>query len=221
MKHVVIAAPLRQTVLLTGFGAFHGARRNPSAEILERLERHRGVLGRLGIELRCLLLPVVYAAVGPALEAAARDYRPVAILHLGLAGRRRHISLETRAINRGAPLHPDAAKALPPQVISAGAPAVLRTTYPAQRLVAVLRRAGHDARLSIDAGDYVCNATLFHALRQRLAPTIGFVHLPRVHEAMRPPQGRPTVESLTGAVLAVLREMGRHAEGEGAARSRR
>ena len=218
MKHVVIAAPYRQAFLVTGFGAFHGARRNPTAEILERLERHRGPFARLGIDLRCLLLPVVYSAVGPALEAAALAYRPAAILHLGLAGRRRRISLETRAVNRASPLHLDAAKTLHQQVIAPGAPTVLRATYPARRLEAVLRRAGHDARLSIDAGDYVCNATLYYALHRQLAPTVGFVHVPHVRQRMRPPERRPTVGRLTEAVVTLLMDLARHARGEDAMR---
>lgn len=215
MKHVVIAAPFRQTVLVTGFGAFPGARRNPTAMILLELARQRGALARLGIDLRCVLLPVVYAKVGSAIEEAVRDHRPDAILHLGLAARRRHIAIETRALNRAGPLRPDAAGALPRQVLAHGAPQALRSTVPAPRLAAALRHGGHDARLSIDAGDYVCNATLFHTLRHALAPSVGFIHVPRTRRVMASPVTRArapapaTIDSLTRAVLLAVREIAR------------
>ena len=179
MKHVVTGAQVRQTVLVTGFGAFPGARRNPTAALVARLAcRHGSRLARLGIALRCELLPVVYADA-PLWEAVAR-HRPDAILHLGLAARRPRISIETRAINRAGPLHPDATRQRPAgQVLVPGGPPTLRATYPAARIRAALVRAGLEVRLSSDAGDYVCNATLYRSLRAGAAPCIGFIHVPR------------------------------------------
>ncbi|MCX8254707.1 MAG: pyroglutamyl-peptidase I, partial [Beijerinckiaceae bacterium] len=104
MKDVGTGARLRQTVLVTAFGAFPGARTNPTLAILARLERSRGRLARLGIDLHGLALPVVYDALAPALRTAAAASRPDAVLHLGLAGRRRWLSVETRAVNRAGPL---------------------------------------------------------------------------------------------------------------------
>ena len=207
MKHVGRGAPFRQTVLVTAFGAFPGARSNPTLGILAGLSRQRVRLARLGIDLRCLALPVVYDSIEPALRAAAETMRPDAILHLGLAGRRRRLSIETRAVNRAGPLHPDAARRRPAQVLVAGAPPILRSTWPAARLRAALAGAGHDAYLSIDAGDYVCNATLYCSLAADLAPRIGFLHVPRPRgrrPLARAGQPRPSLEEMTGATVEII-----------------
>lgn len=200
-------------VLVTGFGAFPGAPVNPSAAILTRLARHRGRLARLGIELETRLLPVVFDAIEPALTAQATALKPAAILHLGLAGRRRTLSVETQAINRANPLHSDAAGRRPAQIISAGSPAILRATYPANRILCAIRAQGAAAKRSIDAGDYVCNATLYLTLERRYAPLAGFLHVPRpfVPRSRRStkPLGeggarRPSLDDLTRAVLAAV-----------------
>ena len=172
MKDVGTAAHRRQTLLVTGFGRFPGARRNPTLEILAGLERHRARLARLGVDLRCLVLPVVFGGIEPALRAAVAEAEPDVILHLGLAGRRHGISVETRAINRAGPLHPDAARRRPSQRLTLGAPDILRSTFPAVRIRAAIERAGVDADLSIDAGDYVCNATLYRSLAAGLAQQV-------------------------------------------------
>ncbi len=213
MKDVVTGASIRQTIVVTGFGTFPGARRNPTLDILARLERQRPRLARLGIALRCVALPVVYEAIEPALRAAIGEQRPDAILHLGLASRRRAITIETRALNHAVPLHPDAARRRPAQILAPGAPAVLRATYPAARIQAALARSGHDARLSIDAGGYVCNATLYRSLLAAHAARVGFIHVPRARAA-RPrapspiPAPRPSIESLARAALTAVLVMG-------------
>ena len=58
-------------VLVTGFGAFPGAPRNPTLAILDLLRtRHAGRLARLGLSLDLRVLPVRFGAVAPALEEA-------------------------------------------------------------------------------------------------------------------------------------------------------
>ena len=214
MKHVGTGARFRQTVLVTAFGAFPGARSNPTLAILARLERSRSRLARLGIDLRVMALPVVYDSLEPMLCAVADDIRPDAILHLGLAGRRRWLSIETRAVNRAGPLHPDAARRRPAQILARSGTPILRATWPAPRLHAALVRAGHYARLSIDAGDYVCNATLYRSLAAHLAPRVGFLHVSRPRGRVplaREPQARWTIEAMSEATLAIILEATRAA----------
>ena len=157
------------------------------------------------------MLPVVFAAIDPALRDAVERHRPDAILHLGLASRRRHVSIETRASNRAGILHPDASGRPADLVLVPGAPATLPATYPAARICAALRRGGVEARLSRDAGDYVCNAALYRSLLAAAAPRIGFVHVPRVRPRVTLPARptasggrRPTLDALTRAVLAAI-----------------
>ncbi|HEY8580591.1 MAG TPA: pyroglutamyl-peptidase I, partial [Beijerinckiaceae bacterium] len=82
-------------ILVTGFGAFPGAPANPTTAILKRLERdHRRSLALAGVELRTAVLPVVYEGAEARAAAAVDDAD--AVLHLGLAGRRRALTLEAR-----------------------------------------------------------------------------------------------------------------------------
>ena len=211
MKHVETGASAPIVILVTGFGAFPGAPRNPSAAILSRLRSQGGRFARLGVRLETALLPVVFDAIRPALALAVGQSRPDIVLHLGLAGRRRTVSVETRAINRAGPLHPDAARRRTPQVIAPGGPAIVRATYPSTRLAVAMRATGVDARRSIDAGDYVCNTTLYLTLAGRLAPAAGFVHVPRLADPAQPRhrtrRRRPSLAAVTTAVVAALLEL--------------
>ena len=198
----------RRTILVTGFGAFPGVPSNPTAAILHDLERHRKRLARLGVALHGVLLPVRYADADDTLRAAVAALKPDVILHLGVAARRRKISVETLAVNRASPLHFDSAGQRPHQILERGAPHQLRARVPAASLATATRAAGHAAALSIDAGDYVCNATLYRSLLWRLAPEVGFLHVPGTRPPVQPSsrvrRARPTVEMLTRAILNVV-----------------
>ena len=101
-------------ILLTGFGAFPGARTNPSTTLVKALAlRHKARLARLGIDLHTAVLPVEFSSLPKALRQLSESVSPDAILHVGLAGRRREISIELAGRNRLSLLHPDAARKLP------------------------------------------------------------------------------------------------------------
>lgn len=196
-------------VVVTGFGGFPGARHNPTGALVRALAKHRPRLARLGIELSLEILPVVRAEIGRRLEALAGTHRPDAILHFGLAARRKVISIETRAQNRRSLLHPDATGAtatrlsvLPAAALSA------RSTVPAIEIATALDRAGIPCRLSRNAGTYICNETLYLSLVRGGAPRVGFIHVPRPTEPGRPRtkmHRRPTLEDLTrAAIIAIL-----------------
>jgi pyroglutamyl-peptidase len=176
------APPLR--ILVTGFGGFPGARKNPTARMIGELVRCRPRLARAGICLELAVLPVIYAETGPRLAALAQKIRPDAILHFGVAPRRTKLCVETRALNRASVLHPDASGAVAAaRAVVRHAPMSLKSTVPCGLIAAALRKGGFDAALSIDAGDYVCNQTLFLSLNQSrapqgFAPLVGFIHVP-------------------------------------------
>jgi pyroglutamyl-peptidase len=102
------------------------------------------------------------------------------VVHFGLNGGAEAIAVETLARRRCSPDKPDVAGYAPPsgQARRSG-PDILRATLPAPRVARALEAAGFPARLSDDAGDYVCNATLYRSLL--VAPRgrmVGFVHVP-------------------------------------------
>lgn len=193
MNDVVTAA--RPRVLVTGFGPFPGAPTNPTLEMLRRLEQE----GVGGVDVAFARLPVTFAGVGPALREAAR-HRPDAVLLLGLARGRAILAVETLARNVVGITTPDTDGAVPVRAtLVAGAPATRAATWPAAAVLAALHAAGHAATVSDDAGDYVCNAALFHALGDDLAPMIGFLHVPN------PSDGHgATAETLTDAARHVV-----------------
>ena len=76
------------------------------------------------------------------------------------------VSVEMRAVNRITTLHPDAAKRrAAARAVRAGGLPALRSPLACPSLVALVRRTGVPAQLSIDAGDYVCNQTLYAGSR--------------------------------------------------------
>jgi pyroglutamyl-peptidase len=199
--------PLR--ILVTGFGSFPGARKNPTALLTLALGEHRARLARLGIALELSVLPVSYAGVARKLEELNERLKPDAILHFGLAARRKYISIETRARNRLSLLHCDASGARAPRrAIIPGAPQFARSTFPTRQIDAALRRADLRCRLSANAGNYVCNETLYLSLARSHARAIGFIHVPRLTRAERPKRvsrnRRPNLAGLTRAALIAI-----------------
>ncbi|MGO9134012.1 MAG: hypothetical protein ACLP8A_08195 [Methylovirgula sp.] len=176
-------------LLVTGFGAFPGVRRNPTLALLAALDRRRARLARFGIALELHALPVIYDGLAARLDDLIQTIKPDAILMFGLAGRRKILSIETQARNRANMFHRDAQGACPPAaVLRSGAAHQMKTRMPAQEAIVAWRQAGIVGVLSRDAGDYLCNANLYHCLT---APVrgVGFIHIPYP----RPP-GSPHAE---------------------------
>ena len=200
------------SVLVTAFGAFPGAPVNPTMAIAAALKRRSAALRRAGIILETAVMPVEFAGTRERLETLFARTRPDVVLHLGLAGRRKTVSVETRALNRLTILYPDAArKRAGSMQVEAGAPFVRRSRFAAGQLVHTISRAGAPAQLSIDAGQYLCNQVLYLSLGLH-AGVCGFIHVPRPRR-LRAPGGRregnrrPGLADLGRAIEAAVRAM--------------
>ena len=192
-------------LLVTAFGPFPGMPRNPSGMLVATLARRHGKrLQRLGITLVTAELPVVYAQIAGTLDQLYCTEKPDAVLHVGVAGRRRAMSVETRAVNRLHPLRQDASRHVASSAsILPGTAAILPARWPAAALQAAMRGAGARTQLSIDAGDYVCNQTLYLTLARTRLPA-GFIHIPRVRGRRRFSKGStqlPRFEDMLAALL--------------------
>jgi pyroglutamyl-peptidase len=193
------------TVLITGFGPFPGAPRNPSALLAVRVARTRRVDPH-----HCLVthvFPTSYAAVDRELPALIGKHKPQAVLLFGLAARTPWVRVEQFARNRSSRLHPDVdGVAATTPAIARGASAV-RGRGPLVRLLAAARRAGVAARLSHDAGTYLCNYVYWRALEAAARPggprLVVFVHIPPLRGARRS-RSRPTLPKLVRAGEAIL-----------------
>ena len=169
-------------LLVTGFGPFPGIPKNPSAEAARRVARSLR-WKRLGIETVLVELSTTYAALESELVPALAEHAPDALLMIGVAGRAREVRIETRAVNRVGILRPDAAKARPGRlVLAASEPPMRKSRARPGPHVATLRRRGFRTRASIDAGDYLCNASYFTCLGGAI-PVL-FVHIPRPGRAL-------------------------------------
>ncbi len=174
-------------VLLIGFGPFPGAPFNPSAVLVKALARRRRP-ALAEIVRSTHVLATTYAAVDhdlPRLFAL----KPDIILMFGLAGRRRHLCIETRARNAVSVLFPDASGYRPQRgVIVPGERVALQGAAPFNDLLAALRGCRTPACLSRDAGRYLCNYAYWRALERARGgrPLVQFIHIPPMRFNPRP-----------------------------------
>jgi pyroglutamyl-peptidase len=149
--------PMR--ILVYGFGPYRRFRDNVTEKILRRLPRRRG--------LRKMVFPVRFHH-GQFVQAV-RKHRPDVILGLGQCSKGKKLRTESRALNRRR--NDKSEKAKP---ILRGGPRQLSTNL---RL-----GLGLPARSSRNAGDYVCNYSMYVILdyvKGRRPPVrFGFVHIP-------------------------------------------
>ena len=206
-------------VLLVGFGPFPGAPHNPSAVLAKRLARRRRPA--LAATIRTAhVFATTYAAVDRELPKLLAG-RPDIVLMFGLAARRRQLCIETTARNARSILFPDVRGYRPARgVIVAGGPATRRGGAPFTRLLAATRASRMPARLSRDAGRYICNYSYWRALEvagRGHRPLVQFVHIPRVRFESRPRRKRKyrapsfrtalvTAENLLIALMAARRQ---------------
>lgn len=191
------------TLLLTGFGPFPGAPRNPTATLVKQLaaRRRRGVRGIAHV------FATRYDAVDRELPELIARHRPDVLVMFGLAGRRTKLCIEVRARNRVSRWFPDAARFVPLRPdITPGAPLHRAGRAPFSRLVAAARASGAQAELSDDAGAYVCNYVYWRGLEQGPAITV-FVHVPGAQRRIpknRVRRRRMTTQAVLCAAEAVV-----------------
>jgi pyroglutamyl-peptidase len=192
-------------ILVTGFGPFPGAPFNPTMPLVDRLtELRRPALD--GVTLTGHIFHVTYDTVDRELPELIAKLRPHALLMFGLASRTSYLRIETRARNAVSTHLPDADgnRAQASSIVHA-ADAMPFGPHTASLLRAA-RATGIDARLSRDAGTYLCNYLSWRAIeatRQVGGPVLAsFIHVPLVGR-----EGAITQEHLADAGEAMLMEM--------------
>src|SRR5580693_210943 len=168
-------------VIIGGFGPFPGAPFNPSGVLARRLARRRRP-AFASLTRHAHVFATSYAAVDRDLPALFAE-EPEIVLLFGLAARRRHVCIETRARNAVSVLFPDANRHRPAQsVIKLGGPQALTGRAPFVQLVGAVRAREVPVRLSRDAGRYLCNYIYWRTLERAPTgrPLVQFVHIPAV-----------------------------------------
>jgi pyroglutamyl-peptidase len=176
-----------RTILVTGFEPFGGETVNASWEAAQKLEgwRHGDTVAVTR------LLPCAYDASVKKLVNAIETLRPDALLMTGQAARRAVVCVERFAHNLDDATAPDNDGALRRGLrISRGAPDWLEASSSVRTIASAINEAGISARVSRNAGAFVCNHLYFGALQylseKRSAIPAVFVHLPVTPEQAPP-----------------------------------
>lgn len=173
--------PSRLRIAVAGFGPFRGVPKNPSGEIVRAIAKLRR-FPAASISVDAAILTTAYGEAERQLEMLLSQ-NPDAVVLFGVAGRAKHVRVETVARNRASLLHPDHARHTPVarKLNAAGIPD-LKVRGSAIRIRNAIRQSGASAELSIDAGSYLCNAVFYRALAattaRKPAPLTFFIHVP-------------------------------------------
>ena len=155
---------MNKRILVYGFGPYRTFSDNITARILTRLPRQPGLTKRV--------FPVRFHRQ-QFVDALMRA-KPDIVLGLGQSSRRR-IEIESRGVN-----HRRADRIRQTQ-------SDLRGRKPKQLPTTFKIKAGRWARISRNAGDYVCNYSIYVLLREikrrKLAARLAFVHIPHDYDA--------------------------------------
>ncbi len=190
------------TILVTGFEPFGGETVNASWEAAKQLEGWR----RGDHVAVALMLPCVYGASVDAFAYAFERLRPDAALMTGQAARRGLVCVERFGRNVASAATPDNRGVVRGAAAPDPGPERLEATVPVGEIARAIRGAGVPARVSTNAGDYVCNHLYYGALAflQRVSPGTRavFIHLPAA-PGQSPPRANPRRLSTPDAVRAL------------------
>ena len=201
---------------LTGFGPFPGVQDNPSGHIVRALTGAQ--IGPFTVATD--ILPVRFSGTRQRLAQGHKRLRPRLVVHLGVASRRRLISLERRARNSiGASRRDqDGRRSGRARIdLTQESRVSLSTGLSLVPVTATLTQAGFGARVSHDAGDYLCNLSYWHGLelasRCPWPLDVLFVHVPAIGTRCAGGDGAWTKEGLTAAIVCCLRALAPQCEG--------
>jgi pyroglutamyl-peptidase len=200
------------TILITGFGPFPGSTYNPTGPLVKRLARLRRP--RLAdVKVVAHIFPTCYTAVDRELPMLITKHKPDALLMFRLAPRAHWLRIETRARNSVVLLPDVSGVTRAHHTIEQSGSAALAMPAPALRLLAAVRTSRVPARLSRDAGRYLCNYLCWRAVEatsKKNGPHLAaFVHVLKIARfAQRPgKRRRPSLNEITRAGSAVLAAM--------------
>jgi pyroglutamyl-peptidase len=178
----------RPVVLLTGFGPFPGITENVSARLVNEIAcRARDEFS--GHDFHTSVLPVDWRTAPKHVTDLLLELQPVVALHFGVDKEAKGFRLESQGRNICQPAE-DAVGAAPlAPVLVAGAADAYPSRLPVAVIAARLEALVLPVSISHDAGGYLCNAVLYHALHSAEAGLhfgrAGFVHVP--HNLSGPP----------------------------------
>lgn len=171
-----------QTLLVTGFEPFLSFTVNPTMKIVEELDGQQ--IGDFQIVGKTMT--VDFKSSGNQLISLIKEFKPDAVISLGLAGGRTKITPERIAINVKDGDTDNEGHAPTDEVIQQGGPAGYLSTLPIRSMIEKLNELGYPASISNTAGTYLCNNVMYEGLHyihtNKLNIPSGFIHIPASHE---------------------------------------
>jgi pyroglutamyl-peptidase len=165
-------------MLLTGFEGYGGRAINPAQEVAKRLDGTTIA----GAVIHGRTLAVSYAGLDARIAGLIEELRPRAVIGLGLWPGEPMLRIERIAANIADFRIADNAGLIAKAPVVEGGPAAFLSTLPIEAIRDRLLDAGIPVRLSGTAGQFLCNALMYHALRLCAEgappPCCGFIHLP-------------------------------------------
>lgn len=168
-------------LLLTGFEPFLHHTLNPTKDITKALDGK--VIGNYKVVGK--ILPVTFGESGKTLITYIEGVQPDAVLSLGLAGGRKHITPERIGINcMDGPKDNNDWQMNGDKIIEDGDDGIF-TTLPIKAMIRALHQASIPASISNSAGTYVCNQVMYQVLhyfkKENKNIPAGFIHIPPSH----------------------------------------
>jgi pyroglutamyl-peptidase len=193
-----------RTALVTAFEPFGGDVINASWEAAKRIDGWR--CGEAIVAAR--LMPCAYGVCVDEFIAEYARLSPCAVLLTGQAARRGAVCVERVARNSASATARDNRAVV--GTIAPGNPGLLATKAPTEAIARAIRDTGVAARVSPDAGDFVCNHLYYGVLRHLAARSqttaAVFIHLPATPQQSPPTASArrlPTIEAVRALKTAV------------------
>jgi pyroglutamyl-peptidase len=171
----------RTKILLTGFEPFPTQPVNASDVLVPQL----AIAVRLAfpdVRVATEILATEWHAAPARIEQLLMEHEPDVALFFGISSKAKGFEIEMRGLNHRRESQDAAGVEMKKGVLWHGGPKALPSKLPISDIVRRLRARRIPVLVSRDAGGYLCNALLYHALL--LAPHIrhlqrlGFVHVP-------------------------------------------
>jgi pyroglutamyl-peptidase len=192
MKHLII----------TGFDPFGGEAINPAWEAVKLLPDTLS-----GYRLTRMEIPTVFGKAAQTVLAAAEADPANVILCVGQAGGRAAVTPERIAINLNDARIPDNEGNQPVEAaIDPDGPDGIFSTLPVSAMAQAIRDAGLPGQVSLSAGAFVCNDTLYRLLRhfEGSSTRVGFVHVPYLPQQAKDGVPAMALEQIVQALTALI-----------------
>lgn len=177
-------------VLLLGFGPFPEIKNNHTSSIVKYIETHQG---NIGLQIRSGILQVSFDKCRAQIEKQIIDYKPDAVILVGIKFSSATINLEKVALNVINSQSPDSeGTIIKDKLIIPGGREAYFSAFDLNLLRDRLTNAGIQSIVSYHAGTYICNqayylaCNLLHKLNLNTNPRALLIHVPLLPSQLPP-----------------------------------